>query len=157
MKRSAHDTDNAGVIAPPPLLYAAFGLAGIGLNALFPLVLTPDWAQAAGVLCIALSLVPGPWALVVMLRAGVNPEPSHSTSALVTHGPFRFTRNPIYLTFTLFFFGVALVTRNAWLLVMLIPLLALMHWGVIFREERYLARRFGLAYSAYRERVRRWL
>lgn len=149
--------DTAGVIAPPPLIYAAFGLAGIGLNALFPLVLTPPWSEAVGIVCIALALIPGPWALINMIRAGVNPEPSHPTSALVTSGPFRFTRNPIYLTFTLFFFGIALLTRNAWLLVMLIPLLAVMHYGVIFREERYLARKFGLAYSAYKEQVRRWV
>jgi protein-S-isoprenylcysteine O-methyltransferase Ste14 len=92
-----------------------------------------------------------------MLRAGVNPEPHQPTAALVTPGPFRYTRNPIYLTFTLFFAGFALLTRNLWLLPLLLAVLVVMHYGVITREERYLARRFGDAYHAYCARVRRWL
>ncbi len=150
-------SQTAGVIAPPPLIYAAGGLLGIGLQALFPLDALPDAARVAGIALIALSLIPGPWALALMLRAGVNPEPHQPTAALVTHGPFRYTRNPIYLTFTLFFAGFALLTRNLWLLPLLLAVLVVMHYGVITREERYLARRFGDAYHAYCARVRRWL
>lgn len=152
---SARDT--AGVIAPPPLIYAAGGLLGIGLQALLPLDGLPEAARPLGIVLIALSLIPGPWALLLMLRAGVNPEPHQPTSALVTHGPFRYTRNPIYLTFTLFFAGFTLLTRNLWLAPPLLAVLAVMHYGVITREERYLAQRFGEAYRQYCARVRRWL
>lgn len=151
-----HTADNPGVIAPPPLIYlAAFGLL-ILLRAVAPLRL-PDGVRWLGLLLVVLSLIPGSWALVVMVRAGTNPEPSHPTTVLVMHGPFRFTRNPIYLSFTLFYLGVALLLREGWGLILIIPTLIIMHVGVIFREEAYLTRKFDDAYTQYRARVRRWL
>lgn len=148
--------DNPGVIAPPPLIYAAGFLVGWLLNRILPLEL-PIWMQYVGLVLIAASLVPGPWALLLMLGAGTNPEPSHPTTALVTSGPFRYTRNPIYLTFTLFLVGVGLLTRNGWVIIAALLVLVVMHNGVILREERYLERKFGAEYVAYKQHVRRWL
>jgi len=149
--------DNPGVILPPPLIYGIGLVVGLVLNAILPLAELPAWIRAIGLICIVLSFIPGPWALIVMLRAGTHPEPSHPTTALVTDGPFRFTRNPIYLTFTLFLAGLALLTSNLWMLAACAVVVAVMHPGVIFREERYLEAKFGEAYRAYRQRVRRWL
>jgi protein-S-isoprenylcysteine O-methyltransferase Ste14 len=95
--------------------------------------------------------------MVVMLRNGVNPEPHVPTARLVTSGPFRFTRNPIYLTYVLFVAGVGLYSGNVWTLVLLIPTVIVAHHGIVLREERYLARRFGAPYDEYRQRVRRWI
>ncbi len=91
-----------------------------------------------------------------MRRAGTSPFPDQPSNALVTDGPFRFTRNPIYLAFTLITVGLAALRNTRWILVLLGPALAVLHKGVIEREERYLEQRFGEDYRRYRRRVRRW-
>ncbi|MBE2182351.1 MAG: isoprenylcysteine carboxylmethyltransferase family protein [Anaerolineae bacterium] len=152
---SKHDTPD--VITLPPLIFAAGGIAGILLNMLIPLSILPDWLRWAGIVLVVLSLIPGPWALLNMMRAGTHPEPTHPTTALVTNGPFRFSRNPIYLTFTLFFLGFALITLNLWLIAILPVVLIVLIKGVIEREECYLERKFGEDYRVYKGRVRRWI
>ena len=142
---------------PPPLLFALPVVLGYLINRVGPLEIMSDVTLGMGVILVVLSLIPGPWAVLVMLQSGVNPEPHVPTAQLVVGGPFRFTRNPIYLTFTLFVAGLGLVLGNAWILVLLVPTLVLAHVGVIVREERYLSRRFGAPYDSYRQRVRRWL
>lgn len=154
---AAPERDTPGVIALPPLIYGAGGLLGILLNMLIPIAVLPEWLRVPGMVLILLSLIPGPWALLNMLRAGTHPEPTHPTTVLVTDGPFRFTRNPIYLTFSLFFLGFALITLNLWLVLLLPAVIVVMIKGVIEREERYLERKFGESYRAYKARVRRWL
>lgn len=149
--------DIPGVIAPPPLIYAAGLFLGWLLNRVVPVSILPDWVRIAGIALIVLSLIPGPWALVSMILKGVNPEPSHPTKALVTTGIFRVTRNPIYMTYNLFSVGLALLTENVWMLATIPLVFIVMHYGVILREERYLERKFGDEYRAYKSRVRRWL
>jgi protein-S-isoprenylcysteine O-methyltransferase Ste14 len=149
--------DTPGVIVLPPVLFAVPLVAGYLLNRWFPLADIPEWAATAGLALLVLSLIPGPWALVEMLRRGVNPEPYVPVSHLVTGGPFRFSRNPIYLTYVLFVAGMGLFLCNAWMLVLLIPTVIVAHYGIILREERYLSRRFGAPYDTYMQRVRRWL
>jgi len=75
----------------------------------------------------------------------------------VVTGPFRLSRNPLYLALTLMYVGLALLANALWVLVLLMPLLFMVHFGVVRREERYLERKFGDAYRAYRSRVRRYL
>ena len=82
-----------------------------------------------------------------MLAAGENPSPEQPTIAIVAAGPFRFSRNPLYLSLTVLGAGVALLVNSGWGLLLL----------VIAREERYLEGKFDDEYSAYRERVRRWI
>ena len=89
--------------------------------------------------------------------AGTNiPTPLPST-ALVAGGPYRFSRNPIYLALTLIFLGLAAAANSLWLLLLLPAVLAVMHYGVVLREERYLGGKFGERYLDYKARVRRWL
>jgi protein-S-isoprenylcysteine O-methyltransferase Ste14 len=79
------------------------------------------------------------------------------TTVLVTEGPFRYSRNPIYLALTLLYLGVAFLVNAWWILLLVVPVLLVIRYGVIAREEVYLARKFGDAYRQYTTQVRRWL
>jgi protein-S-isoprenylcysteine O-methyltransferase Ste14 len=90
-------------------------------------------------------------------RSETSPKPHKPTRAIVTSGPFRYTRNPIYVSFTLVQLGVALWAASGWILLLLLPVLVTIRYGVIAREEDYLERKFGDEYVSYRRSVRRWL
>jgi len=92
-----------------------------------------------------------------MQAAGTNVNPALPTIAIVASGPFRFSRNPLYLALTLLYFGLTLAFNTWWGIVVLIPLLIIMHRGVVLREERYLDQKFGETYRQYRSKVRRYL
>lgn len=92
------------------------------------------------------------------LKAARTPVPGNRpTTTIVTTGPYRFSRNPIYLAFSLLQLGLALWVNSLALVITLIPAVALMTLVVIPREERYLGARFPTEYAAYRASVRRWL
>ena len=97
------------------------------------------------------------WGLISFVRARTAVMPHLPASRLVTAGPYRFTRNPMYLGITLAYAGLALLIDTAWPLLLLPAVLALLMVVVVRREERYLERAFGDAYRAYRDRVRRWI
>ena len=92
-----------------------------------------------------------------MEAAGTNVNPMLPTTAIVTSGPFRFSRNPLYVALTLLFLGLTLAFDTWWGIVLLPLILVVMHYGVVVREERYLERKFGEPYRQYRSRVRRYL
>jgi protein-S-isoprenylcysteine O-methyltransferase Ste14 len=96
------------------------------------------------------------WSVRTFRAAGTPVPGNRPTTAIVGVGPYRFSRNPIYLAFSLFQAGVALVVNDAWVLVTLLPAIAVMSLVVIPREERYLEARFGEEYASYRRGVRRW-
>lgn len=156
MKR---DPDSPDVIAWPPLLYAGTLALGILLHLAVPVrPLPPGPARwAAGGLLALLSLALGAWGERTMQRAGTNVNPMRPTTRIVTGGPFRFSRNPLYLSVTGLYLAVALLVNALWPLVLLVPLMIVVQQGVVKREERYLEAKFGEEYRAYRARVRRWL
>jgi protein-S-isoprenylcysteine O-methyltransferase Ste14 len=117
---------------------------------------TGRWGAVVGSGLIAAAVVLFAAAVAQFRRAKTSPKPHKPTTAVVTSGPYRVTRNPIYVAFTMVQVGIALWTRNAWTLALLVPVLVVMHYGVIVREERYLERKFGEEYVRYRGRVRRW-
>jgi len=84
-------------------------------------------------------------------------DPRQPALALVVDGSFRFSRNPLYLGLTGFYLAITLLVNAVLPVLLLVPLLAVVHWGIIKREERYLEGKFGEPYRAYRSRVRRWL
>ncbi len=84
-------------------------------------------------------------------------DPWRASSALVTSGPYRFTRNPMYLGMASLYAGIALAFGLLWSLALLLAVLVVIDRGVIAREERYLERRFGDEYRIYKQQVRRWL
>jgi protein-S-isoprenylcysteine O-methyltransferase Ste14 len=153
--------DNPGVVMRPPLLYGSMLVLGIGFDFLEPLaIFGPEWRMARLGLG-ALLLVVGAGIAIACFRrfatAGTNVPTNLPTKALVTAGPYRFSRNPIYLALTAIYLGLGLLLNNGWIFLLAIPLLVTMRYGVIAREERYLGEKFGEAYRDYCGSVRRWL
>lgn len=115
----------------------------------------PRWAAGSGLLAAAVAL--GGWGLFTFRRGDTTPEPNGVASSLLTSGPFRFSRNPLYLALSTTLAAFGLLLDSAWVL-LLAPLLALLlDRLVIRREESRLRAQFGDAYLAYTRRVRRWL
>jgi protein-S-isoprenylcysteine O-methyltransferase Ste14 len=108
-------------------------------------------------MCLGASLALGGSALLVMHRRKTPAEPWKPTVAIVTSGPFRRTRNPIYIALLLAFAAIAVMTASGWLMLLVPVLFVLLDRGVVRGEESYLARRFGPEYLAYARCVRRWL
>ena len=151
--------ETAGVFFPPPLLYAGGFVLGIFLEWAFglPRVPRPTWVFGLGGLLLGLQAIVGVSAFRALRRARTNVNPYKPTTAVVTSGVYHRTRNPIYLSMTMLYLGLALVLGVLGPLLLLLPVLAVMHFGVILREERYLDRKFGVAYRDYRARVHRWV
>ena len=154
------NNDHANVAVFPPLPYLLAVVAAVLVARLWePLNLFPEawightagWpvAAAAGLLAI--------WALRTMRKAGENPSVHKATGAIVSTGPYAFTRNPMYLSMILLCFGIALIFNTLWPVILLPAPLLVIQFGVIHREERYLERKFGDEYTQYRTKVRRWL
>ena len=164
--------DTPGVLAPPPVIYLGFLFFGWGLTELGArpeaVAAGLDWLSAGFGLEIqvrrglALPLTIGGLLLDGMAaglfrRRGTAVEPWKPSTALILEGPYRFSRNPIYLGFAITYVGLA-IAMNSWIaLILLAPCLFVIDRFVIQREERYLAHKFGAAYEAYRQKVRRWL
>lgn len=150
--------DNPGVIAPPPLIYLAGFVVGMLVERAVPVApLPPAIRWAAGAPLAVAAVLLGAWAVGTMHRAGTSLDPRRPATALVVNGPFRFTRNPLYLSNTVLYAGVAVLVDVLWPLVLLPAVLLVIRRGVIGREERYLEAKFGDAYRRYREAVRRWI
>lgn len=151
--------DRAGVIAPPPLIYLGGILIGLALDRWgwhYPIFGSTGWRWSGLVPVVAgiVLLVAGRRAL---LKAETNVNPFKPTMAVVTAGPYRFTRNPLYVGVTLIYCGLTLLINTWWCFVFLVPVLLFIHFGVVTREERYLERKFGDSYRQYRARVRPYL
>jgi protein-S-isoprenylcysteine O-methyltransferase Ste14 len=158
MSDAPGNADNPGVIAPPPLIYAGALAIGLLANRRYRLAFLPrGLSRVLGWPLIFGGLVIGTLGFREMKRAGTNVDPREPTTAIVTGGPYRFTRNPLYLSLTLIYGGITTLA-NALPAALLLPIvLAIMRRGVIEREERYLERKFGDEYLDYKGRVRRWI
>lgn len=153
------EPSNPGVIAPPPDIYVGMLLLGFAIHAISPIGVfsTPGVHVVLGGILLVLGIALARWAFLTFRKLGTTANPRKSSEALATSGPFRFSRNPIYVAMTGLYLGLAFLANSAWPLILLAPLLLLMDWGVIRREERYLSVRFGDAYANYKSRVRRWM
>ncbi len=145
-------------ITRPPYLYLGFLAAGIVLHFLMPLkIFGRFWiGLVVGLPLVLAGAFLVTWAVRTLLAARVDPR-FKPVENIVSGGPYGYTRNPMYLAFTLIYVGMALAVNSFWPLLLLPFLLALMHYGVIRREERYLESKFGDEYRRYRTRVRRWI
>jgi protein-S-isoprenylcysteine O-methyltransferase Ste14 len=151
-------SDHPGVIAPPPLLYGGAFFIALLLHWLWPLPIFPQVSALwTGLVLIALAVALAISGRQALVAAGTNVNPYKPSTAVVASGPYRFTRNPLYVSLTVMLLGLTLGFNSWWGLVLLIPLLLVMHFGVILREERYLERKFGDDYRRYRSAVRRYL
>jgi protein-S-isoprenylcysteine O-methyltransferase Ste14 len=159
--QEARDTATPDPVTRPPILYLACLILGLALDELLPLPLTlPGFALLQWI-------VGGPLILigVAIAAAGIRnfsragtPVPSNQpVRALVTTGIHRWSRNPIYVGMFLLYAGVGITARSPWVLMLALPLVIILRYGVVKREEAYLERRFGEAYRNYKALVRRWL
>ena len=149
--------DHPGVIAWPPLIFSAHTVAGGIAHWLWPVDLLPAWpARFMGALLVIVAGGLAIWAKRWLERTGTNIKPSLPTIAIVSDGPYRHTRNPMYLSLCLLHLGIALLLNGVLPALFLIPLVITLHFGVVRREERYLAGKFGADYLSYQRRVRRW-
>lgn len=147
-------------VVPPPLVYLVFFLIGWGLS---HVVADPGvglgWdvrRYLAFALIVGGLLIDGA-AVQGFRRKGTPAEPWKDATALETEGPYRFSRNPIYVGYAIAYAGVAVAVDSLIALALLIPCMVVVDRFVVLREERYLSRKFGAAYDAYRSKVRRWL
>jgi protein-S-isoprenylcysteine O-methyltransferase Ste14 len=156
MPDETHDAVGIGV--NPPLVYGGTLALGLLLNRLVPRAFLPRVAaRVAGAALCALGLGIGMPAFLTMRRAHTNVRPDLPTTALVVSGPFRYSRNPIYLSLAVLYAGIATLA-NALAAILLLPaVIAVIDRGMIAREERYLEQKFGDEYRDYRARVRRWI
>ena len=152
------ERDNAGVIAPPPLIYAGPLALGLLIQRLRPVSFLPrPLARVLGWPLLASGIVLNVWFIVTMRRAGTPFDPRKPVARIVTWGPFKLSRNPSYTSFALIYAGIASRVNALWPILLLPAVIAVMRRGVIEREERYLERTFGQEYIDYKARVRRWV
>src|SRR5262249_22547234 len=151
---------NAGVIAPPPLIFLAFLALAAVLEALAPsptATLFPHARYVAGAVFFIIGVLIGIAGVRGLRAAATNISTDLPATALVVDGIYGRSRNPLYLAMTLIYIGLAIAAGSGWAIALLLPLLVLMHVGVIGREEGYLEQKFGDMYRQYKSRVRRWL
>lgn len=156
------DRDAAAVRVFPPAVPAVAVLLGIGLDLLWPIVVeallpAPARYWIGGAILLATVLGLGFWAVVTMRRAGQSENPWNPTTEIVAEGPFRFTRNPMYLQMVLACIGLFVILANVWILLLTPVCVWILQRFAIRPEEAYLERKFGDAYLAYKRRVRRWI
>lgn len=154
----ASDSERGPVAVPPPVVYIAALIAGAGLDYFFPTWLLPrNWASAVGTVLIVASILIVLPAILRFRRAGTPFNVRKPASALVTDGPYRFSRNPGYVALTVLYAGLSVLLNNAWALFLAVPAVLVMDLWVVRKEERHLEQKFGEEYRSYRARVRRWL
>jgi protein-S-isoprenylcysteine O-methyltransferase Ste14 len=152
------NADNPGVIAPPPLIYAGALVAGLLANRRYHIPFLPRrLARTLGWPLVACGLAVGFLGAREMRRAETNVDPRKPATALVTGGPFRYTRNPLYLSMTMIYGGISALANVLPAALLLPVVLRLMRRGVIEREERYLERKFGDEYVQYKVGTPRWI
>ncbi len=142
---------------PPPLVFLGYLLGAIILNWALPIRLPWLPVRLLGGLLVIGGLLLAASAIREMRKLHATPDAHRPVAALVTGGPFRFTRNPIYLAFLLIYLGFTFLAGTLWGILLSPFLIGTVTRWVIQREEAYLSQRFGEEYNAYRYCVRRWL
>lgn len=155
---STDSADHPDVVAWPPVIFFACAVGGGLLHFIFPIrVMWYSVSLAFGVVSAVVSVSLAIWAERVMKAAGTNVRPDRPALTIVRSGPYRFTRNPMYLSLCLLQLALGFVL-DGWIpLLFTIPLALILHFGVILSEERYLERKFGESYLDLKRQVRRWI
>jgi len=151
-------SDHPDIIAFPPFIFLGCALISIVLRFLFPLRLMDysiSWPIGTALALLAVSMAI--WAVQVMRAGGTNVRPDKPALAIVRQGPYRFTRNPMYLALCILHASLGFLL-NSWMPIIFTPILAsFLHFGVVLREEHYLESKFGENYLALKRSVRRWI
>jgi protein-S-isoprenylcysteine O-methyltransferase Ste14 len=152
------DQDSAHVRIPPPFYLLTSILLGIGLQMLLPIYFVPQAVRwTLGPLLIGGGIGIIAYCAWMFRKAQTAIEPWKTTSQIVRAGPYRFSRNPIYLSFLILGIGASFGANSLWILLLQVPLIATLNHFVIRKEERYLEQKFGSDYLAYKKQIGRWL
>ena len=160
MSTSVPAERGARVSFPPPLVFVAglsIGIACRYLIAPARAPIDPTLRLVAGLAVVALGVAVIVSARILFARTGQNPAPWKPTATLVFSGPYRFTRNPMYLGATTIMLGLGVAWNDLWISLFALPALAIVHFIAVLPEERYLSEKFGESYTQYLARVRRYL
>ena len=152
--------DHAGVRFPPPFIYLSFLVAGLLLSRVRPLTVVPAfYATVFGIafIVVAIAIAVAVAGFRELRRHETTVRPDQPSSTIVNSGPYRFTRNPLYLSLATLYLGIGLWTNSLWVILLLVPLVFVMTRQVIAREEAYLERAFGDTHLNYKSQARRWL
>lgn len=144
----------------PPVLFLIAVVAGWGLNKSWPLTwpgLDDLPARAIGMGFIVAGFAIAGWALVTMLRGRAQIRPHAEATVLITNGPFKRFRNPMYVGYALILLGMSDNSQNLWLAIMMPLFVIAVTWLAILPEERHLEAKFGDAYREYKATSRRWI
>ncbi len=163
-----HTVDTAQLPFPPPFVFLTFLVVGLILSAIFPIDLLPTVRTACFTACVAPRLILGVALVAIgffiasrafraMSRARTPIDPFEPTSAVVSDGAYRFSRNPIYLALSVAYLGIAVALNAVWAIALWPIMLIVLTQVIIVREEKYLAGKFGEVYTQYRSKVRRWI
>lgn len=151
-------TDSAGVKFPPPFVFLISILIGLGLARVRPMSVVPDTlAMPLGVAFAVAAVALAFLGFRELGRHKTTVRPDEPSSAIVKTGPYRFTRNPLYVSLATLHLGIGFGTNSLWVVLMLIPVGIVVTTQVIAREEAYLERTFGEEYLSYKASVRRWI
>jgi protein-S-isoprenylcysteine O-methyltransferase Ste14 len=150
----------ARVRFPPPLVYLLAVLAGLAVGkwvAATPVPIDRTLRITVGVLIAVAGVALAAWARIGFLRTGQSVIPWTPTPELIFQGPYRFTRNPMYVGMTLLTIGLGVALNNLWMSLFALPALLVVHLIAVLPEEKYLSEKFGVGYRTYLTRVRRYL
>ncbi len=153
----AEPPDHPDLPYKPPLAYLLAMVAGIGLHQVWPRPARPAGWTALGVGVVAAAVALLVWAKVSFDRRRTPLEPWKATRAIVDDGPFRWSRNPVYIAFAALQVGIGLWSDVGWVVGLVVVPVVMTAVLIVPREERYLRRKFGAAYADYCARVRRWV
>jgi protein-S-isoprenylcysteine O-methyltransferase Ste14 len=150
--------DTPAITVTPPYIYGGAIVVGVILHRFFSIELIPRRISIYGGIFFILFVVPiALFSIREFQRYRTTVDHKKPTTAIITTGPFRFTRNPLYLAGLLLLTGIGFLLNNIWIIGMLIPVIIIMTRSVIFHEEEYLTEQFGEKYLQYKSSVRRWL
>jgi len=150
--------DHPGVKLPPPILFLGLGLIGVGMEYAIPLSIGIDSpANYSGVGVIIISIVSIMFMSKLFERNKTAIEPWKTTSKIITTGPYKYSRNPIYILFCGVPVGLGIAFDTYWALFAFIPALIIVYYSAVKKEEKYLESKFGQEYLDYKGKVRRWL
>ena len=154
------EKDNAGVIAFPPFIWLVSAVISTLIHLFvihLPITTNHGVRLVCGIALIIIAPTLALSALFTMRAAGTNIDPAKPTLSIVRGGPYRVTRNPMYLALCLLQIALGFFLNDWFALLFVIPLFFVLHYGVVLREERYLAAKFGEPYLQLKREVRRWL
>lgn len=152
------EKDSPGIAIHPMIIYCLFALVGFGLERVWPLPYPAmPILEYVGYAFIALGMLLLLMASREFSTHNTTDSCSGCSTALISTGPFRFSRNPVYLGLLIMFIGFSMTSSNLWLLIVIVPMCLTVYQMVIAKEEVYLAAKFGEEYNHYKASVRRWV